>query len=66
MLPREFCIEDIQARRLAMALEKWSMPAATLQAVYVSRRGMVPAVRVFLDLLEANLGGEASPDQPAT
>jgi DNA-binding transcriptional LysR family regulator len=63
MLPREFCIDDVQAGRLAIALEKWSMPAATLQAVYVSRRGMVPAVRAFLDFLEANLGGETPPER---
>jgi DNA-binding transcriptional LysR family regulator len=66
MLPREFCIDDVQAGRLAIALEKWSMPAATLQAVYVSRRGMVPAVRAFLDFLEANLGRETPPEKQAT
>jgi DNA-binding transcriptional LysR family regulator len=65
MLPREFCIDDVQAGRLTIALEKWSMPAATLQAVYVSRRGMVPAVRAFLDFLEANLGGEVPPEKPS-
>jgi DNA-binding transcriptional LysR family regulator len=58
MLPTEYCIEDIQAGRLSAVLPNWSMPAATLQAVYVSRRGMVPAVRAFLDFLEENLGKE--------
>ena len=56
MLPSEFCLEDIQAGRLTPLLTKWSIPAATLQAVYASRRGMVPAVRAFLDFLEDNLG----------
>ena len=56
MLPSEFCLEDIQAGRLTPLLTKWSIPAATLQAVYASRRGMVPAVRAFLDFLEENLG----------
>jgi DNA-binding transcriptional LysR family regulator len=58
MLPREFCLEDIQAGRLTLLLTKWSIPATTLQAVYTSRRGMVPSVRAFLDFLEENLGEE--------
>ncbi|MEO8006118.1 MAG: LysR substrate-binding domain-containing protein [Betaproteobacteria bacterium] len=65
MLPQELCIEDIQAGRLAIALQNWSTPVATQQAVYVSRRGMVPAVRAFLDFLEANLGKDASPEKHA-
>jgi DNA-binding transcriptional LysR family regulator len=59
MLPAEFCAEDLRAGRLAHLLPAWSV-SATLQAVYLSRRGMVPAVRVFLDFLGENLGtGEA-------
>ncbi len=58
LLPTEFCSEDIRAGRLALLLPQWSIPA-TLQAVYVSRRGMVPAVRAFLDFLDAELGGNA-------
>jgi DNA-binding transcriptional LysR family regulator len=58
MLPSDYCMEDIQAGRLMPLLQNWSMPAATLQAVYVSRRGMVPAVRAFLDFLQENLGEE--------
>ncbi|MBI3530466.1 MAG: LysR family transcriptional regulator [Betaproteobacteria bacterium] len=56
LLPSAYCMEDVQAGRLTPLLTKWSIPAATLQAVYVSRRGMVPAVRAFLDFLEENLG----------
>jgi DNA-binding transcriptional LysR family regulator len=51
-------MEDIQAGRLTPVLTTWSIPAATLQAVYVSRRGMVPAGRAFLDFLQENLGEE--------
>jgi DNA-binding transcriptional LysR family regulator len=58
MLPSDYCMEDIQAGRLMPLLQNWLMPAATLQAVYVSRRGMVPAVRAFLDFLDENLGEE--------
>ena len=63
MLPSDYCMEDIQAGRLMPLLPNWSMPAATLQAVYVSRRGMVPAVRAFLDFLEENLGDENPGDE---
>ncbi|MDB5893871.1 MAG: LysR family transcriptional regulator, partial [Rhodoferax sp.] len=36
----------------------WSLPPALLHAVFPSRRGLVPAVRVFLDFLgEAQLIG---------
>jgi DNA-binding transcriptional LysR family regulator len=58
MLPSAYCMEDIQAGQLTPLLTNWSIPTATLQAVYVSRRGMVPAVRAFLDFLEENLGEE--------
>jgi DNA-binding transcriptional LysR family regulator len=59
LLPSEFCVEDIGAGRLSHVLHKWSVPAS-LQAVYASRRGMVPAVRAFLDFLEEELGTPAS------
>ncbi|MEO8158862.1 MAG: LysR family transcriptional regulator [Betaproteobacteria bacterium] len=58
MLPRDYCLDDLQAGRLTPLLPDWSIPDATVQAVYVSRRGMVPAVRAFLDFLEENLGKE--------
>src|SRR5258708_18251202 len=60
MLPSAYCVEDIQAGRLAPLLTTWSIPAATLQAVYVSRPGMVPAGKAFLDFLEENRGRSPS------
>lgn len=56
MLPSGYAMEDIQAGRLTPLLPDWSLPAGTLQAAYVSRRGMVPAVRAFLDFLDGKLG----------
>ncbi|HEX7953272.1 MAG TPA: LysR substrate-binding domain-containing protein [Burkholderiales bacterium] len=58
MLPSAYCVEDVRAGRLMPLLTDWSIPSATLQAVYVSRRGMVPAVRAFLDFLGENFGEE--------
>ncbi len=56
MLPSPYCVDDIRAGHLTRLFPEGSMAAATLQAAYVSRRGMVPAVRAFLDFLEENLG----------
>ena len=63
MLPSDYCVAEVRAGRLTPLLPAWSMPTATLQAVYLSRRGMVPAVRAFLDFLEENLGEEKSVGQ---
>lgn len=62
MLPSAYCEEDIRSGRLAMLFPEASMPAATLQAAYLSRRGMLPAVRAFLDFLEKELGAQESRD----
>jgi DNA-binding transcriptional LysR family regulator len=59
-LPTGYCLEDVEAGRLTAVLTDWCVSVATLQAVYVSRRGMVPAVRAFLDFLDAKLGAQAS------
>lgn len=53
LLPRMYCMEDVQDGRLVQLLPGWSTPAAYLQAVYPHRRGMLPAVRAWLDHLTA-------------
>lgn len=58
LLPSANCVDDLQAGRLIALLPHWSIPSGTLQAVYVSRRGMVPAVRAFLDFLDQHLAAE--------
>ena len=60
MLSSAYCMKNIRAGRLTPLLTNWSIPAATLQAVHVSRRGMVPAVRAFLDLLQENPGEDTA------
>ena len=56
MLPAAYCEEGLRSGGLVLLFPEASMPAATLQAVYLSRRGLLPAVRAFLDHLETHIG----------
>lgn len=51
LVPHEFAKASIDAGRLAVVLPGWAPPASTLQAVYVTQRGLSPAVRAVLDAL---------------
>lgn len=51
MLPHTKCATDLQAGRLVRLLPDWELPSGHLQAVYPHRRGMLPAVRAWLDHL---------------
>ena len=57
-LPDYLCQQDMQAGRLVRLLPDWSQPKAIVHAVFPSRRGLVPAVRSFLDFL-----GETVPER---
>lgn len=56
-LPLNLCGESIQAGRLMVLLPDHRLPAHQLHAVFPSRRGLVPAVRAFIDALAAELPG---------
>jgi len=57
-LPDYMCAAELADGRLALLLPGWSLPPGVLHAVFPSRRGLVPAVRVFLDFLgESQLVG---------
>ncbi len=58
MLPDYLCTEELREGTLAPVLPGWSPAPAMVLAVFPSRRGMVPAVRRFLDFLGDNLVGE--------
>jgi DNA-binding transcriptional LysR family regulator len=58
VLPDYMCARELQDGRLVEALPGWSPPAGVIHAVFPSRRGMVPAVRRFLDHLGAHVRGE--------
>ena len=55
MLPDYMCHEDITAGRLERILPDWSLASGIVHAAYLSRRGMSPALRSFLDYLGEKL-----------
>jgi DNA-binding transcriptional LysR family regulator len=58
VLPDYMCFDDVQQGRLVEVLAGWAPPTAVVHAVFPSRRGLVPAVRRFLDFLGDNMIGE--------
>lgn len=58
VLPDFLCVEELRERTLVPVLPGWAPPTALVIAVFPSRRGMVPAVRSFLDFLGENMRGE--------
>jgi len=57
VLPDYLCSDELRRGELVPVLPGWAPPAAMVLAVFPSRRGMVPAVRRFVDFLAANVGG---------
>lgn len=55
LLPDYQCHEEIASGRLVLVLPGWSPKPGIVHAVFSSRRGMLPAVRGFLDFLEQHL-----------
>ncbi len=51
LLPKLILGHDLDAKRLEIVLPDWTPPAATVHAVFPSRRGLPPAVRALIDLL---------------
>lgn len=50
-IPDYMCRDDIRAGRLEAILPGWAPRQGIFHAVFPSRRGLVPAVRTFLDFL---------------
>lgn len=55
VLPDYMCREDMAAGRLVQVLPSWAPETGIVHAVFASRRGMIPAVRAFLDFLGSHL-----------
>lgn len=53
-LPLLHCEEELARGELVHLLPDWSMPSGFLQAVYPHRRGVLPAVRAWIDHLIAS------------
>jgi DNA-binding transcriptional LysR family regulator len=58
ILPDYLCADETRHGTLVPVLPGWAPPASRVLAVFPSRRGMVPAVRRFLDFLGASVVGE--------
>ncbi|MDF0732973.1 LysR substrate-binding domain-containing protein [Pseudomonas entomophila] len=50
-LPSMHCEEELARGELVRLLPEWALPGGYLQAVYPHRRGLLPAVRVWIDHL---------------
>ena len=51
MLPMMYCEQELENGSLVQLLPDWSLPGGWLQAVYPHRRGVMPAVRAWIDHL---------------
>lgn len=51
LLPETLCAQQVRDGLLEVVLPQWRLPQGIFHAVFASRRGMLPAVRVFIDFL---------------
>ncbi|BCQ62244.1 transcriptional regulator, LysR family [Pseudomonas sp. NFPP10] len=51
VLPMLYCEEELASGQLVQMLPQWSLPGGWLQAVYPHRRGVMPAVRAWIEHL---------------
>lgn len=54
-MPQEFCWEEIRDGRLEIVMPEWTLPSTNVHLLYVSRRGLLPAVRAFIDFAAERL-----------
>lgn len=58
LIPDYMCRQELEKGQLVPVLTGWAPPSGIVHAVFPSRRGLVPAVRQFLDFLGAQLHGD--------
>ena len=51
VLPMMYCEQELHTGQLVQLLPKWSLPDGWLHAVYPHRRGVMPAVRAWIEHL---------------
>jgi DNA-binding transcriptional LysR family regulator len=51
VLPKFICFEDLQSGRLQEVVPSCKLGSAQVQAAFPTRKGMLPAVRLFIDFL---------------
>lgn len=64
VLPDYMCREELEKGALVEALPGWAPRPGIFHAVFPSRRGLVPAVRKFLDFLGDNITAEGEMIHP--
>jgi hypothetical protein len=57
------CLGDIQQGNLEIVLCDFLAPLCEIQAVFPSRHGMLPAVRLIIDFLSAHCAGDVERSQ---
>lgn len=57
LLPEMICQQEIQQGLLKLVLPDWGSGVGEVQAVFASRRGMLPAVRALIDFLASHPPG---------
>lgn len=55
LLPETVCADAVRGGALEVVLPEWSLPQGIFHAVFPSRRGLLPAVRVLIDFLAERL-----------
>ena len=55
LLPETVCSDAVRRGELEVVLPQWRLPQGIAHAVFASRRGLLPAVRVFIDFLADKL-----------
>jgi DNA-binding transcriptional LysR family regulator len=55
LLPETVCADAVRRGDLEVVLPDWRLPQGIAHAVFASRRGLLPAVRVFIDFLAERL-----------
>ena len=61
LLPDNIVEDYVASGKLVKVLPEWKAPHGIFHAVYPSRRGLLPAVRVFIDYLVEHLGKAHTP-----
>ena len=49
LLPEDSCVDDVRRGALVHLLPQWSTPEGVIHLVFTTARGMLPAVRAFVD-----------------
>lgn len=57
LLPETTCADAVRRKQLEVVVPDWNLPMGICHAVFPSRRGLLPAVRVFIDHLAETVPG---------